>query len=103
MSASSREPGVARTDGREELRERVRSEEVTPDDARIVLRGGPDTLSLLRSHARRVNRLFVLDGDEVWAISVLVALDEVGAGSTNSLLRSKLWTYDVVYLSLIHI
>ena len=35
----------------------------------------------------------------MWAISVLVALDEVGAGSTNSLLRSKLWTYDVVYRS----
>lgn len=99
MSASSGEAGVARTEGREEMRERVRPAEVTPDDARVVLRGGPDTLSLLRSHARRVNRLFVLDGDEVWAISVLVALDEVGAGSADSLLRSKLRSYDVVYRS----
>jgi hypothetical protein len=85
-------------DPREELRPRVRQEGVPPDEAQIVLRGGPDTGSLIRSHARRVNRLFVLDGAEMWAISVFVALDEVGAASAESILRTKLRSYLNVYL-----
>lgn len=57
------------SDGRDELRAHVRDEH-PPVDAAVVIRGGPDTPSLLRSHARRVNRLFVLDGAEVFGISV---------------------------------
>lgn len=86
-------------DAREELRHRVRPEARPVDTSQVVLRGGPDTRSLLRSHARRVNRLFVLDGAEVWAISVSVVLDDVGVGSSRSILRTRLRSYDHVYLS----
>jgi len=86
-------------DPREELRHRVRPEARPLDTSQVVLRGGPDTRSLLRSHARRVNRLFLLDGAEVWAISVFVALDDVGIGSSRSILRSRFRSYDHVYLS----
>lgn len=75
----------------------MRDEDAAPDEAQIVLRGGPDTGSLIRTHARRVNRLLVLDGAEVWAISVLVALDDVGAGSAETILRTKLRSYRNVY------
>lgn len=81
---SSEMGGVpGKPDAREELRHRVRPEARPVDTSQVVLRGGPDTRSLLRSHARRVNRLFVLDGAEVWAISVFVALDDVGVGSSR--------------------
>lgn len=83
---------------REELRDRVRDDEPPPDEAQVVLRGGPDTGLLIRSHARRVNRLFVLDGGEVWAISVFVALDDIGGGSAKTILRTKLRSYGHVYL-----
>lgn len=85
-------------DPREELRDRVRNEDFPPDESQVVLRGGPDTRALIRSHARRVNRLFVLDGSEVWAISVFVALDDVGASSADAILRTKLRSYGYVYL-----
>ncbi len=62
---------------REELRNRVRDER-PPLDASVVLRGGPDTASLLRSHARRLNRLYVLDGGPVFGISVFVAYGDIG-------------------------
>jgi len=64
-------------DGREELRDRVRSDEAPPPGASVVIRGGPDTLSLLRTHARRLHRAFVLDGRPVFGVSVFVALDDV--------------------------
>jgi hypothetical protein len=85
-------------DPREELRRRVRDEDPPPDESRVVLRGGPDTGSLILSHARRVNRAFVLDGAEVWAISVFVALDDVGPGSARGILQTKLRSYASVYL-----
>lgn len=56
---------------REELRLRVRDER-PPADASVVIRGGPDTPSLLRTHARRLNRLYVLDGNDVFGVSVLL-------------------------------
>lgn len=89
---------MSNLDSREELRQVVRAGEPAVDDVLLALRGGPDTPALLRSHARRVNRLFLLDGAEVWGISVFVALDPVGPASVDELLRRRLRTYDQVYL-----
>lgn len=47
--------------GHDELRSRLRAE-AAPTGATVVLRGGPDTISLLRTHARRTQRLYCLDG-----------------------------------------
>lgn len=85
------------TDGREELRDRVRSDEIPPSDAAVVIRGGPDTLSLLRTHARRLHRAFVLDGVPVFGVSVFVAIDDVGAASERGVLSGKLRSYPSVY------
>jgi hypothetical protein len=81
------------TDGREELRRRVRVDEAPPADAAIVIRGGPDTLSLLSAHARRLHRAFVLDGEPVFGVSVFVALDDLGPASERGILSGKLRTY----------
>jgi hypothetical protein len=54
---------------REELRGRIRTEPAPPDAA-LVLRGGPDTVSKLRMHARRTARAWCLDGVPVVGISV---------------------------------
>ena len=74
------------SDERRDLRAFVRSEEPPPDDARVVLRGGRDTEALLGTHARRLNRAFVLDG-----------LDDVGPASQRGLLKGKLVSYPLVY------
>ena len=63
----------------------------------MVIRGGPDTLSLLQSHARRLNRLYVLDGADVFGISVFVARDEIGPASERTILSNKLRNYAEVY------
>ena len=84
------------SDVREELRTRIR-EELAPANAAVVIRGGPDTLSLLRSHARRLNRLYVLDGEDVFGVSVFVAQDEIGPASERSILGSKLRSYPMIY------
>ena len=55
-------------------------------------------MSLIRSHARRLNRLYVLDGSDVWGISVFVALDDVGPASFDALLRDRLKGYPTVYV-----
>jgi hypothetical protein len=81
---------------RDDLRVHVRDEH-PPADAAVVIRGGPDTLSLLRSHARRINRLFVLDGTEVFGISVFVASSDIGLASERQILRGKLGTYESIY------
>jgi hypothetical protein len=72
-------------DGREELRTRVRVEEPSPDAA-VVIRGGPDTPSLLQSHARRLNRLYVLDCADVFGIpsSLLRRAGRVGEPSSRA-------------------
>lgn len=85
------------SDGREELRDRVRSDEVPPIEAAVVIRGGPDTLSLLRTHARRLHRAFLLDGAPVFGVSVFVALDDVGAASERGVLSGKLRSYPSIY------
>jgi hypothetical protein len=82
---------------REELGEHVRVGEHPPAMTRLVLRGGPDTLSLIANHARRLNRLYVLRGEEVFGISVFVALDDVGPTSYAELLRNRLRGYPLVY------
>ena len=82
------------SDERDDLRVHVRDEH-PPAGAAVVIRGGPDTLSVLRSHARRINRLFVLDGTEVFGISVFVASSDIGVASERQILRGKLGTYDL--------
>lgn len=84
-------------DGREELRSRVRADELPAPSAAVVMRGGPDTPSLLRSHARRLHRAFVLDGRPVFGVSVFVALDDVGPSSERGILSEKLRTYPSMY------
>ena len=73
-------------DGREELRARVRSAAPLDPDWAVVIRGGPDTPALLRSHARRLHRLYVLDGEPTFGhphLTVLMpnleAVDELAA------------------------
>jgi hypothetical protein len=82
---------------REDLRQRVRSGELPPPDASVVIRGGPDTLSLIRSHARRFQRLYQLDGEPIWGISVFVAVDDIGPASERGILAGKLRSYPSIY------
>lgn len=83
-------------DDREELRRRVR-EEMPPRNAAVVLRGGPDTVSLLRSHARRLNRLYTLDGAPVFGVSAFVASGDIGPTSERTILSKKLHSYPTIY------
>jgi len=87
------------SDGREDLRDRVRSGENPPAGATVVIRGGPDTPSLLRTHARRLQRLYELDGEPVLGISVFVALDDLGPPSESGILSGKLRSYPSIYRS----
>jgi hypothetical protein len=81
---------------REELRPRLRAEPApTPDT--LLLRGGPDTVSLLRSHARRTRRLYCLDGVPLFGISVFGALDDEGPASRHGLLSGRLVTYPLIH------
>ncbi|MGH3400967.1 MAG: hypothetical protein ACRDRJ_00345 [Streptosporangiaceae bacterium] len=81
---------------REELRAQLRAEPA-PALAIVVLRGGPDTVSLLRTHARRTQRLYCLDGAPLRGISVFGALDGEGTASRDGLLAGRLVTYPVVH------
>jgi hypothetical protein len=83
------------SDDREELRLRVRDEN-PPLDASVVLRGGPDTPSLLRSHARRLNRLYMLDSVPVFGVSVFVAYGDIGPTSERGILSMKLHSYPAI-------
>ena len=77
------------SDAREELRTRIR-DELPPADAAVVIRGGPDTPSLLRTHARRLNRLYVLDGEDVFGVSSLLQRNlYFGLVSERSILGSN--------------
>jgi hypothetical protein len=84
---------------REELRKRVRTGERAAATASVVIRGGPDTPSLLRTHARRLQRLYVLDGVPVLGISVFVVLEDVGPASERGILAGKLRSYPFIYRS----
>ena len=83
--------------GLPDLRESVR-DEVLPRDATVIIRGGPDTAEKLATHAERVRRAFVLDGEPVLGISVFAVLDDIGPASIDGILAGKLATYRVVYL-----
>ena len=89
-------------DDREELRRRVRDER-PPLDASVVLRGGPDTALLLRSHARRLNRLYVLDGGPVFGVSVFVAYGDIGGASERTILSGKLHSYPTIYRTTVEV
>jgi hypothetical protein len=82
--------------GWEELRPYLRDER-SPDDATVVVRGGPDTLTKLAVHARRTHDAYVLDGGPLWGISVYCALDDVGPASLDGLLR-RFASYRAVHL-----
>jgi hypothetical protein len=83
-------------DKRDELRNHVRDEHVDLDQT-VTLRGGPDNIDKLRRHASRTHRAFVLDGEPVFGVSVFCALDDIGPGSLDGLLRSRLATYRWVH------
>ncbi|MET0580191.1 MAG: hypothetical protein ABW122_16150 [Ilumatobacteraceae bacterium] len=54
-----------------------------------MIRGGPDTASLLQTHAKRLQRLYELDGEPVLGISVFVVLDDVGPASERGILAGN--------------
>jgi hypothetical protein len=91
---------VADRDGREELRPKLRAERA-PDEAIVLLRGGPDTVSLLRSHARRTERLYCLDGVPLLGISVFGALDDDGPASRDGLLAGRLVSYSLIHAAMV--
>ena len=65
------------TSERIEQRPLLRPERV-PDDAVIVVRGGPNSIARLTQHALRTARFWDLDGEPLFGVSVLCALDDVG-------------------------
>ena len=81
---------------RQELRPSLRKEPAA-DDEIVVVRGGPSTVEKLLAHARRTHDAFVLDGNPLWGISVFCALDDIGPGSLDALLR-RFASYRVVHL-----
>ena len=70
--------------------------EPLPSIASILVRGGPDTVSLIRSHARG-QIASNLDGSPLWGVSAFGALDAVGPASFDGLLASRLLTYEQVH------
>jgi len=84
------------TRGREELRPRVRPEAIA-DDRMIVVRGGPDNLASLARHAQRTSRAFLLDGEPLWGLSVMAALDDIGPASLAGILAGRMATYSSVH------
>lgn len=83
--------------GREELRPRLRQHGMS-DGTVIVVRGGPDSLTSLARHARRTARAFALDGQPLWGVSVLAALDDIGPASLVGILSGRLATFGTVHL-----
>ncbi|MGH9001128.1 MAG: hypothetical protein ACRDY7_17255, partial [Acidimicrobiia bacterium] len=80
------------TADRDELREHIRAEPPPGGDV-AVLRGGPDSVGKLQTHARRTRRAWSLDGQPIWGISVFCALDDLGSASLDGLLAGRLGTY----------
>jgi hypothetical protein len=80
------------TTGREELVEHIRAEPQPGGDV-VVVRGGPDSVGKLQTHARRTWRAWNLDGEPIWGISVFLALDDLGSASLDGLLAGRLGTY----------
>ncbi len=82
---------------REELRPFVRREP-PPDPGVIAVRGGPDSVGKLRSHASRTHRAFALDGRPIWGISVSCALESSGRASLEDLLQRRFSSYGLVHV-----
>jgi hypothetical protein len=80
-----------------DLRDHVRAELASSET--VLVRGGPDSVTKLRTHAARARRAFVLDGGPVLGISVFAALDDVGPASLDGLLAGRLSTYRVVHVT----
>jgi hypothetical protein len=80
----------------DELRLHLRHEAV-PDDAVVVVRGGPSSIANLRTHALRTQNAFVLDGGPLLGVSVFCALDDVGPASLDALLQ-RFASYRLVHL-----
>ena len=81
----------------EELRPLVRQEAVVADEV-LVVRGGPDALAKLATHARRAHRAYVLDGQPFFGVSVFAALDDIGPASLDGILAGRMATYRHVHL-----
>jgi hypothetical protein len=81
---------------RQELRPSLR-DEAAPDDGILVVRGGPNSVEKLLTHAHRTHDAFVLDGNPLWGVSVFCALDDIGPASLDALLR-RFASYRVVHL-----
>ena len=77
---------------------RVLRRETIPPGSTLLIRGGPDSIDKLRSHARRMSRAFTFEGVPALGISVFAALDDIGAASVDGVLAGKLSTYRVVHL-----
>lgn len=82
--------------GLPDLRDHIRNE-APPREATVIIRGGPDAADKLVTHAERVRRAYVLDGQPVLGISVFAALDDIGPASLDGLLAAKLATYRVIH------
>jgi hypothetical protein len=82
--------------GTEELRSHLRDEAV-PDDAIVVVRGGPSSIDNLRTHALRTRDAFMLDGRPLLGVSVFCALDDIGPASLQALLQ-RFGSYRLVHL-----
>lgn len=84
----------------DELRSQIR-DEPAPDDAVVVVRGGPATLDKLRSQALRTRRAYLLDGKPLFGVSVFCAVDSDGPGSLDGLLSGRMVSYRVVHLPVV--
>jgi len=80
-----------------DLRDHVRSEHASLKT--VLVRGGPDSVAKLRTHAERVRRAFVLDGAPVLGISVSVRWMTLGRASTEWASGGAASTYRVVHLT----
>ena len=85
------------TSDRIEQRPLLRAEHV-PGEAVVVVRGGPNSITRLAQHAFRTAQVWDLDGEPLYGVSVLCALDDVGPASLSGVL-SQLGTYRTVHLT----
>ena len=83
--------------GRVELSGRLRNEP-PPDNAIVVVRGGPTTVDKIAFHAAKTAMLWSYKGAPVEGISVLLTIGDSGVNSLNSVLAS-MSTYRVVHLA----
>ena len=81
---------------RQDIGPLLRDEE-PPANGVVVVRGGPNSIERLLEHAQRTADAYTLDGDQLWGVSVFCALDDVGPGSLDALLR-RFASYRVVHL-----